>query len=321
MYNLGSAAPASTLLKPTVWEGVQGLLDGGLVSLELVKKVDMINPALCRLIRQYLGRHVSDQLLIVLQHLLELSKAAYVPAVLPAVSLLRQNKAASRRVVVQREQQGCPAEQWACDEAYLRTGVWSGGQGDWAPSVLGGSDVKRALQSYRADATSFGTESSCTKHKRSTAKLIPGGLFFWCTECGICPMFGLMADAESPKTVFDLLMTRAEHAPSRVCYDDGCRLVQYALNREPEHFRATQFLIDNPHFKTHANCANEYDTKHYPKYFDNSPLAEQKNSILRTLETSSAYMIQMTFLLYARHFCHKLNTIQREKPRGSCFWC
>jgi hypothetical protein len=290
------------------------------VTIEIVTIIKAANPALGRVVLSFLGRTLDDDIADVLRHMLKLARSSYAAA--PANSRgLEQRKAlaASRRVVVRCRDDDHPAGEWSCEEAYLRSGVWSGGQGDWTPSDLGGTDVRRRLQSYRADIESFGTQSSCKKFKQSSAKLIPGAAFWWCTECGICLMFGVMAEAESPKTVFDLMFTRSEVAPTSVCYDNGCNLAQYALNREPAFFKDTAFFVDNPHFKTHANCATDFDTSQYA-CFTNSPLAEQKNSILRSLETSSSYMNQTTFLLYTRHFVYKLNKIQRAKANGTCFW-
>lgn len=39
----------------------------------------------------------------------------------------------------------------------------------------------------------------------------------------------------------------------------------------------------------------------------NSPLAEQKNSMLRKLESQLAYMKQTTFLWYLRYYLYRLN--------------
>lgn len=46
----------------------------------------------------------------------------------------------------------------------------------------------------------------------------------------------------------------------------------------------------------------------------NSSLAEQKNSMLRKLESQAAYMNQTTFLWYLRYFLYRLN------KDGRRFW-
>ena len=57
-------------------------------------------------------------------------------------------------------------------------------------------------------------------------------------------------------------------------------------------------------------------TGHYVKngFMQNSSLAEQKNSMLRRLESQVAYMNQTTFLWYLRYFLYRLN------KDGRRFW-
>ncbi len=49
---------------------------------------------------------------------------------------------------------------------------------------------------------------SCTKNKNATQGLMPGLLVSHCPKCGSCLGFQIMKDAESPKSVFDVLVTR-----------------------------------------------------------------------------------------------------------------
>lgn len=41
----------------------------------------------------------------------------------------------------------------------------------------------------------------------------------------------------------------------------------------------------------------------------NSSLAEQKNKLLRRIEAQSAYMKQITFLIYLRYYLYRLNRL------------
>ena len=43
--------------------------------------------------------------------------------------------------------------------------------------------------------------------------------------------------------------------PTIITYDNGCKLHQYALNREPRHFRDTTFLVDRFHWRGHTGCS------------------------------------------------------------------
>ncbi len=85
--------------------------------------------------------------------------------------------------------------------------------------------------------------------------------------------------------------------------------MQYCLNREPVHFKNTEYKIDSMHYEGHVFCAPDFNSGLYGD-IGNSPLAEKKNSGLRHLETMLAYMSQDTCLLFMRHWLHKVNRIQ-----------
>jgi hypothetical protein len=83
----------------------------------------------------------------------------------------------------------------------------------------------------------------------------------WCLVCGQSPMFALMAAAESPATLFELLYTRLPaNATARIMYDNACNAEQYFLNREPKFARNLEFYVDNFHFQGHTHCCKAYDT-------------------------------------------------------------
>ena len=69
-----------------------------------------------------------------------------------------------------------------------------------------------------------------------------------------------MEDAESPRTVADFLFTRCLQPPRRFQLDNGCNLWAFLLNREPEHFKHMQVLIDEPHFWGHVKCSPAFNT-------------------------------------------------------------
>lgn len=52
---------------------------------------------------------------------------------------------------------------------------------------------------------------------------------------------------------------------------------------------------------------------------DNTALAEQKNSVLRCLESSVSFTRQTNFLFYFRYCLYKLNDVQRKSNSGSYF--
>lgn len=118
-----------------------------------------------------------------------------------------------------------------------------------------------------------------------------------------------MDSAESPKTAFELIYTRWEKAPELITYDNCCRLMDYCLNREPEHFKNTCFLVDAMHYKNHTNCSCAFNIKESGPYKRfNSQLCEQKNAKLVTIRDSAAYMKQTNFIFLMRHVLYLLNT-------------
>jgi hypothetical protein len=74
-------------------------------------------------------------------------------------------------------------------------------------------------------------------------------------------MFALMADAESPGTIFELLYTMLpENAQARIMYDNACNAEHYFLNREPEFTKNLEFYVDEFHFAGHRQCCRAYNT-------------------------------------------------------------
>ncbi|KAK9807209.1 hypothetical protein WJX73_009167 [Symbiochloris irregularis] len=246
-------------------------------------------------------------------------RAAFRPASVQAAEVtprssagdLRRQPAEHTRVPSQQR----PPSEWKRDEAYLRTGSFKGmGAQTWRPSSLGGSDIQRRLGKYVADKHTLNTQRSCSKSQNITGALVPGCMFYWCTGCRLCVCFHLMADAESPKTVFDTLFTKWQTAPKTFCMDNGCNVHQYILNREPDFFKDMKVFIDQMHYNGHTACSPAYSTGSY-EWFTNSPLAEQKNAILGMMQTQAAHMNQTTFLVYLRYAIYRLN--QRQMDRNA----
>lgn len=148
---------------------------------------------------------------------------------------------------------------WSQDEAMLRSGIFSGAYaGPWRHTALGGSQVARQLRRYIADLHNMGGGGSCNKWQRGTIQLIPGVMLLWCMCCGKCLLFAIMPDAESPRTIFDLLYTHLPEPPQVFMMDNGCNVHLFVKGREPQHFTGTRFLIDEMHFRDHTNCSQGY---------------------------------------------------------------
>jgi hypothetical protein len=84
---------------------------------------------------------------------------------------------------------------------------------------------------------------------------------------------------------------------------------------QPQTLHTTILCIASNQHNTTGNVgAGEY------AWFNNSPLAEQKNSFLAQLRPQAAYMSQLTFLWYTRYFLYRLNKLQRKTSAGQCFY-
>lgn len=155
-------------------------------------------------------------------------------------------------------------------------------------SLLLSSNSRSHVQTYRqwtftsccryyADVYSQGTGGVCNKDAYQRRQMSPGLFVLHCMGCKNCIGFHMMAESESPRTLFEVLYTRFPTAPRLVVYDNSCHAHAFALNREPEFFRNTQFCIDALHFKGHTGCCAAYNIKHHAHTRGlNSQLAEQQ---------------------------------------------
>ena len=150
------------------------------------------------------------------------------------------------------------------------------------------------LGNYAADKTRRNQDerSRCKKITRKHQNLSPGIFTFLCNH-GVCHGFTLMDKPESPKTAFDILVTRFKKLPSIIMYDAACQLHLYAIKREPAKFKDTKFLIDKFHARNHT-CTKGFHTKTYKDDRRiqklNTSIVEQFNSRLRNLANQIASM-------------------------------
>lgn len=75
-------------------------------------------------------------------------------------------------------------------------------------------------------------------------------------------LWSLMADAESPATLFELLITRVPRGQfMRVIYDNACNAQHFFLNREAEMCKFFEFFVDELHWSGgHPHCSKAYNT-------------------------------------------------------------
>ena len=102
-----------------------------------------------------------------------------------------------------------------------------------------------------------------------------------------------MVRGESPRIIFDLIMTRFEKSYNpTIIYDASCRIKEMGLNREPERFLQMKFTSDPLHIDNHTTCSDAFQSTLYSEMRKlNKEACEQFNSLLRSVQASVSYMI------------------------------
>jgi CxC4 like cysteine cluster associated with KDZ transposases/Kyakuja-Dileera-Zisupton transposase len=159
-------------------------------------------------------------------------------------------------------------------------------------------------------------ESNGCRHKfvsGSKGSRRTGGIFTWFCQHGICYAFYVIPKAEGRNEAFSFLYQYFEVAPKVVVYDFACALQDYCLNRQPEHFKHTAFLVDRFHWFNHRSCARSYNLSIYHEYCSlNSQIAEQVNSHLKKIKSSVSQMTQDNFIRCVRFYLEMINE-RKEK--------
>ena len=150
---------------------------------------------------------------------------------------------------------------------------------------------------YDADRESVAKSEvrECRKKTQSHPTLLPGLFTVFC-ECGVCLGFSLMTEVESPKTPFQIFLTRFSKYLKQliIIYDNGCNLLEYILRREPARFWDTDIFVDRLHMRDHKACSRGFDLNMYKANPHintlNSQANEQANADLRNLSKQVTYM-------------------------------
>ena len=108
-----------------------------------------------------------------------------------------------------------------------------------------------------------------------------------------------------PRHPFRIFKSRFNQAPELIIYDNACRLHIYSLNREPQFFQNTKFLVDRFHWRGHVGCSRGYCLDAYNDKrirAINSQVNEQANSGLQRIRGQLAYMSVNNFKLHCSLF-------------------
>ncbi|XP_076147300.1 uncharacterized protein LOC143131543 [Alosa pseudoharengus] len=156
-----------------------------------------------------------------------------------------------------------------------------------------------------------GPADGCRKYSGHHSTLIPGLFTLFCGH-GVCYGFSVMESSESVNIPFTILRTRFQTGPRVVIYDNACKLHSYALNRDPEFFKTTWFLVDRLHWRNHSGCNCGYNADLYPQFSGvNTQIAEQFNSRLKRLKYHLPYMSRDHFIRHIQLYLwyHSRNTV------------
>ena len=145
-----------------------------------------------------------------------------------------------------------------------------------------------------------------------------GGIFTWFCQHGVCYPFDIIPNAEGRNEAFSFLLKYFKVAPKVVIYDFACSLQDYCLNRQPEHFRDTMFLVDRFHWFNHVSCARSYNLSLYSEFmYLNSQIAAQCNSALTRIKCSVSQMKQTTFMSNISLFLEMWNQRKMDKLQAA----
>ena len=158
-----------------------------------------------------------------------------------------------------------------------------------------------------------------------------------------------MLSCESPNIPFTIFRTRFRTgkdynhtilclvffftAPQYIVYDNACGLHTYCLNRDPNFFKTTKFLVDRFHWSNHRGkyfvcftnlclntviigCSRAYNIEYYPSLNHlNTEVNEQANSSISKLKSQLSYMNEGNFFNHLKLFLwHRNQTKIKSIP-------
>jgi hypothetical protein len=160
----------------------------------------------------------------------------------------------------------------------------------------------------RSTQTSWYRKCDNTQPRVGTGqrKFSPGLFKVTCVH-GFVYGFHFLREPESPSDFFTLLLTRfpRDKLPALVYYDNGCKLYEYILNREPWMLKSICVLVDSFHYGSWRGaapvhkCPTTFDTKaHAQAALFNSQYEEHGNAFIsihkrtaRTMQLQRAWQL------------------------------
>ena len=157
----------------------------------------------------------------------------------------------------------------------------------------------------------------CFKFYLNNRRTGAGVCCFWCADHSVALGFVVLPKSESLEIVYNTLVTRFPVMPQIIIYDNGCNLSEYCLNRSPQLFADTIFLVDAFHYAGHTNCSASFNSKRSGIMDDlSSVLHEHKNATLAKSKIPAMYMRYDTFVFMFKVMISSMNNAAMKKNRG-----
>lgn len=196
-----------------------------------------------------------------------------------------------------------PSQPSVMDEECLRSGVCCGLRKiRERPTYACDNDLRESKQLEEDKA-------SC-RHNFNKPGARTGGVFSCLCSHGICYASFIIKDAEGRNEPFTFMTCYLREAPKIVVYDFACSLMDYCLNRAPNFFKDTKFLVDKFHWFNHTACARTFNIRDHGELASqvrNSEACEQINSAMKRLKFVLSRMGQEPFMLFLRLFASRWN--------------
>ena len=142
------------------------------------------------------------------------------------------------------------------------------------------------------------------------------------TKCNCCVTYWPLYLIYSRFPIFTMLLIN----------NNGCKVLEYCLDREPFFFRHLQILIDRLHFKNHVGCSNGHSVDAYDMLNPvNTQVAQQGqfkaigltyvdflgDSTTNKVETQTAFMLLENFAPFMRFFLLMRNLRVKQRTIDS----
>jgi hypothetical protein len=202
-----------------------------------------------------------------------------------------------------------PSQPTAVDGRHIVTGVCSG-----LPKIR-----ERPIYEIDGDfheSKEFESDKAGCRHSFVKPGDRTGGVFSCVCEHGVCYAIFVIKNAEGRNEPFTWMTTHLRKAPKYVVYDFACSLMEYCLNRAPNFFRHTLFLVDVFHWVNHTACCPTFSIRQHHGMADrirNSQACEQLNAAMKRLKFVISKMNQEPFMVFLRLFAYEWNLKKIQK--------